>query len=76
LLRVILSISLGAAVGANARYSLGLWAAQALGAAFPSFEALVLGRQGSFDLAALYVLGSAALGLVAVMTGTFVARLV
>ncbi len=123
-MRAILYISLGAVAGANARYFVGLWVAQWLGAAFPygtliinvtgsfliglilafltdrliaepawrlvlttgfcgayttfstyAFEAVTLVRQESYGLAALYVLGSAVLGLSAVVAGTFVARL-
>src|SRR5579885_2904221 len=112
-------VSLGAIAGANARYLVGLWAADRLGAAFPygtlivnvtdaflvglfltfltdrliaepawrlvlvtgfcggyttfstyTFEALTLVRQGTYGAAALYVLGSVVLGLVAVVGGT------
>jgi fluoride exporter len=111
-------------VGANARYLVGVWAAERFGPAFPygtfainvsgsflialfltylsdrlvddpawrlvlatgfcgsyttfstyTLEAMTLARQGSYDLAALYVLGSAAAGLLAIVAGTVVARL-
>jgi CrcB protein len=39
-------ISLGAVLGANARYLLGLWALQRLGAAFP-FGTLIVNATGS-----------------------------
>jgi CrcB protein len=124
-LRAVLFISLGAVVGANARYLVGLWAAQRFGVAFPygtfvinltgrflialfpaflaervvdepawrlllatgfcgsyttfstySYEAVALIREGSYDLAAVYMLGSAALGLAAIVAGTLAPRLI
>jgi len=120
-----LLISLGAVVGANARYIVGVWAAERFGPAFPygtflinvsgsflialfltyladrlvadpawrlilatgfcgsyttfstyTLEAMTLAREGSYDLAALYVLGSAAVGLAAIAAGTLAARLI
>ena len=44
-----LLISLGAVLGANARYLVGLWAAQRLGAAFP-YGTLLVNVSGSFVL--------------------------
>jgi CrcB protein len=46
-LRAVFFISLGAIVGANARYFVGLWAVQALGAAFP-YGTLIINVTGSF----------------------------
>lgn len=40
-----------------------------------TLEAMTLARAGSYDLAALYVLGSAAVGLLAIVAGTVAARL-
>jgi CrcB protein len=55
---MILLIALGAAVGANLRYSLSLWAAQQWGAAFPYGTLLI------------NVLGSCAIGLVLTLATT------
>jgi fluoride exporter len=120
----MLYVSLGAVVGANARYFVGLWAAERLGAAFPygtflvnvtgsflvglfltlladravddpvwrlllvtgfcggyttfstySFEGVVLMQQGAYGAALLYLFGSVAVGLLAVVAGAGAARL-
>ncbi|HEY3111037.1 MAG TPA: fluoride efflux transporter CrcB [Chloroflexota bacterium] len=125
LLRTILFISLGAVVGANARYAVAVVAAERFGPTFPygtfainvsgsflvalfltylsdrlvadpawrlvlatgfcgsyttfstyTVESVTLLRQGSYALAALYVLGSAAVGLLAIIAGTVAARLI
>jgi CrcB protein len=44
-----LFIAIGAALGANARYLIGLWAANRLGAAFP-YGTLIVNVTGSFLL--------------------------
>jgi CrcB protein len=44
-----LFIAIGAALGANARYLIGLWAANRLGAAFP-YGTLIVNITGSFLL--------------------------
>jgi CrcB protein len=54
----ILAIALGAAVGANLRYGLSIWAAQQWGATFPYGTMLI------------NVLGSCAIGLVMVLLTT------
>jgi CrcB protein len=120
----VLYVSLGAVVGANARYFLSLWAAERLGTGFPygtflvnvtgsfliglfltliadrlvdnpawrlllvtgfcggyttfstySYEGIVLLQQGAYGLAALYLVGSMAVGLLAVVAGAGAARL-
>jgi CrcB protein len=120
----IVAIAVGAAIGANLRYGLTLWAARRLGAGFPygtliinvlgclligalltlaavrlplseplrlllvtgllggfttfssfGWEAYGLALAGDWVLAALYVIGSVALGLAAVLLGAGLARL-
>ena len=51
----ILVIALGAAIGANLRYGLSLWAAQRWGAAFP-YGTLMINVIGSFAIGLLLVL--------------------
>ena len=57
-----LLISIGAVLGANARYWVGLWAAQRFGTAFPYGTALV-NISGSFVLGFLVAWGSVRSGL-------------
>jgi CrcB protein len=57
-----LLISIGAVLGANARYLVGLWAAQRFGADFPYGTAIV-NITGSFVLGFLVAWGSARSGL-------------
>ena len=57
-----LLISIGAILGANARYLVGLWTAQRFGAAFPYGTAIV-NITGSFVLGFLVAWGSARSGL-------------
>lgn len=49
-MRAVFFISVGAVVGANARYFVGLWAAQQFGAAFP-YGTLIINVSGSFAIA-------------------------
>jgi CrcB protein len=49
-LHAVLFTSLGAVVGANARYVVGLWAADRFGVAFP-FGTLIINVSGSFLIA-------------------------
>ena len=51
----ILVIALGAAVGANLRYGLSIWAAQQWGAAFP-YGTLLINVLGSFAIGVVMVL--------------------
>ena len=51
----ILVIALGAAVGANLRYGLSVWAAQQWGAAFP-YRTLLINVTGSFAIGVVMVL--------------------
>lgn len=51
-----LYISLGAIVGANARYLVGLWAAERLGAGFP-YGTLLVNISGCFLIGVFYGLG-------------------
>ena len=48
-LLAVLYISLGAAIGANLRYFVGIWAAQQFGAVFP-YGTLIINVTGSFVL--------------------------
>jgi CrcB protein len=57
-----LLISIGAILGANARYLVGLWAARRFGAAFPYGTAIV-NISGSFVLGFLLAWGSVRSGL-------------
>ena len=60
----ILVIALGAAVGANLRYALSLWAAQQWGAAFP-YGTLLINVLGSFLIGVVMILATtrAAIGI-------------
>ena len=51
----LLLIALGAAVGANLRYALSLWAARQWGAAFP-YGTLLINVSGSFAIGVVMVL--------------------
>lgn len=51
----ILAVALGAAIGANARYGLSLWAAQRWGTAFP-YGTLLINVAGSFAIGLLLTL--------------------
>jgi fluoride exporter len=51
----MLIIALGAAVGANLRYALSLWAARQWGAAFP-YGTLLINASGSFAIGIVMVL--------------------
>jgi CrcB protein len=55
MLTTILAIALGAAIGANLRYGLSLWAAQQWGAAFP-YGTMIINVLGSFAIGAVMVL--------------------
>lgn len=57
-----LYIALGAAAGANARYLVGLWAADRFGAAFPA-GTLVVNVTGSLMLGVLYALAGSRLDI-------------
>lgn len=57
-----LLIALGAALGANARYLIGLWAGNRLGADFP-YGTLIVNISGSFVLGFLLTLGTERLAL-------------
>ncbi|MBK8985069.1 MAG: fluoride efflux transporter CrcB [Chloroflexi bacterium] len=57
-----LFIALGAAFGANARYLIGLWAGNRLGADFP-YGTLIVNISGSFVLGFLLTLGTGRLQL-------------
>lgn len=57
-----LLIAVGAAVGANARYLIGLWAGNRLGADFP-YGTLIVNISGSFVLGFLLSLGAERLAL-------------
>ncbi|MCL4870798.1 MAG: fluoride efflux transporter CrcB [Anaerolineae bacterium] len=57
-----LLIALGAAAGANARYLIGLWAGNRLGADFP-YGTLIVNLSGSFILGLLLTLATGRLTL-------------
>lgn len=57
-----LFIALGAALGANARYALGLWAASRFGAGFP-YGTLIVNVSGSFLLGLVITLATERLTL-------------
>jgi CrcB protein len=57
-----LLIALGAALGANARYLVGVWAGNRLGADFP-YGTLIVNVLGSFVLGFLLTLGTEKLAL-------------
>ena len=57
-----LLIALGAAAGANARYLIGVWAGNRLGADFP-YGTLIVNLVGSFVLGFLLTLGTGRLQL-------------
>ncbi len=58
----ILAIAVGAAIGANLRYSLSLWAAQRWGASFP-YGTLLVNVIGSFVIGFVLVLATTRLNL-------------
>jgi CrcB protein len=58
----VLAVALGAAVGANLRYGLSLWAAQRWGAAFP-YGTLLINVSGSFLIGLLLVLATSRITL-------------
>ncbi len=58
----VLAVALGAAVGANLRYGLSLWAAQCWGAAFP-YGTLLINVSGSFLIGLLLVLATSRITL-------------
>lgn len=58
----ILAIAVGAAIGANLRYSLSLWAAQRWGASFP-YGTLLVNVIGSFVIGFVLVLATTRLSL-------------
>lgn len=58
----ILAIAVGAAIGANLRYSLSLWAAQRWGASFP-YGTLIVNVIGSFLIGLVLVLATTRLSL-------------
>jgi fluoride exporter len=53
----ILAITIGAAIGANARYGLSIWAAQRWGSAFP-YGTLLINVLGSFLIGLILVLAT------------------
>lgn len=58
----LLLITIGAALGANARYLVGIWAGNRLGADFP-YGTLIVNITGSFLLGFLLTLGTGRLGI-------------
>lgn len=58
----VLVIALGAAVGANARYAVSLWALRHWGPAFP-YGTLIVNVLGSFLIGFIMVLGTTRLAL-------------
>ncbi len=58
----ILAIAVGAAIGANLRYSLSLWAAQRWGASFP-YGTLLVNVIGSFVIGFVLALAATRLNL-------------
>jgi CrcB protein len=57
-----IAIAVGAAIGANLRYSLSLWAAQRWGASFP-YGTLIVNVIGSFLIGLVLVLATTRLNL-------------
>ena len=53
----ILAVAVGAAIGANLRYGLGLWVAQRFGTAFP-YGTLLINLLGCFVIGALLTLAA------------------
>ena len=58
----IIAIAVGAAIGANLRYSLSIWAAQSWGASFP-YGTLIVNVIGSFAIGVVLVLATTRLSL-------------
>ncbi len=58
----IIAIAVGAAIGANLRYSLSIWAAQRWGASFP-YGTLIVNVIGSFAIGVVLVLATTRLNL-------------
>jgi CrcB protein len=58
----IMMIALGAALGANLRYCLSLWAAQRFGTSFP-YGTLIINVLGSFAIGIVLVLATTRLAL-------------
>ena len=58
----IIAIAVGAAIGANLRYSLSIWAAQRWGASFP-YGTLIVNVIGSFAIGFVLVLATTRLNL-------------
>ncbi|MCL6539442.1 MAG: fluoride efflux transporter CrcB [Roseiflexus sp.] len=58
----IIAIAVGAAIGANLRYSLSIWAAQRWGASFP-YGTLIVNVIGSFAIGFVLVLATTRLSL-------------
>jgi fluoride exporter len=58
----ILVIALGAAVGANLRYGLSIWAAQQWGTTFP-YGTMLINVLGSFAIGLILVLGTTRVAL-------------
>lgn len=58
----IIAIAVGAAIGANLRYSLSLWAAQRWGASFP-YGTLIINVIGSFAIGLVLALATTRLNL-------------
>ena len=58
----IIAIAVGAAIGANLRYSLSIWAAQRWGASFP-YGTLIVNVLGSFAIGVVLVLATTRLNL-------------
>jgi CrcB protein len=57
-----IAIAVGAAIGANLRYSLSIWAAQRWGASFP-YGTLIVNVIGSFAIGVVLVLATTRLNL-------------
>ncbi len=58
----IIAIAVGAAIGANLRYSLSIWAAQRWGASFP-YGTLIVNVIGSFAIGVVLALATTRLNL-------------
>lgn len=58
----IIAIAVGAAIGANLRYSLSLWAAQRWGASFP-YGTLIINVIGSFAIGLVLALATTRMSL-------------
>jgi len=67
------AVAAGAALGANLRYLVGLWAADRLGF---TWETLALAESGAWLRAGLYVVGSNVVGLVSVWLGWLLGRMI